>query len=143
MMADRPITQDRQEIQTFRRNLLVFKATCGPKKTSAGHQSLELTSHFHSGPGSLNPLYTSLPDPFTKYTVPDHCYLETRNAKPYAAIQRPQQHSHSPPASSPLHNPFTSRKAVYSSHPSPLNKLHPRQDGLFFILFLYPINAHT
>lgn len=39
-----------------------FKATQGPKKTTAGHQlaTLESDTLFHSGPGSLSPVYTSL-----------------------------------------------------------------------------------
>lgn len=45
------------------RNILVFfKAIQGPKKTTAGHQlaTRESDTLFHSGPGSLSPVYTSL-----------------------------------------------------------------------------------
>lgn len=58
---------------TVRRNLLVFKIACEPKKTCAGHPvaTPKLIRVFHSAPGSLGPFYTSLPDPFTKYTAPE------------------------------------------------------------------------
>lgn len=103
-----PNYSHRPEIHTVRRNLLVFKIACEPKRTCAGHPlaTPKLIRVFHSDPGSVGPFPTSLP--------PNTMLLKLEllpSLNPYAVIQRPQNQPLSP-SSTPPHKSLTSVKGL-------------------------------